>query len=148
MRHTASLTALAGIAARVGVRLLPWTSVLVLSGSIAYALEAVVAQTLDEPSAIVKATASESDDGCDARSRPLRVDKSQRNPPLFKAKDCRMASAEPGAHWLTLGGVESEGSVMSVMCLAGPDRAVDAVLYVPAEDMDAVVAKVCLRTWL
>jgi hypothetical protein len=52
---------------------------------------------------------------------------------------------QPSAHWLTLRAVESDGCITSVNCLASTNRVAGHVLYVPAEDVDAVV---CLKTWL
>jgi len=54
----------------------------------------------------------------------------------------------PGARWVTLGAVAPDGSVTSLNCLPRPASLVAALLYLPAEDMNAVVSEVCLRTWL
>jgi hypothetical protein len=123
---------------------------LILSGTMAHALEDRLARTLHEPPPpMAVATAATSDANCDARGGAAEgVDQVVERPSTPQAKDCLLATAQPGARWLTLGSVESDGTIMSLSCLARPERVVGDVLFFPAEHMDAVVAEVCLKTWL
>jgi hypothetical protein len=146
-RHRCRTIKLTRTVARVAQWLLPWTSVLILCGTIAHALDAGLPRTQHEPlpglaSAMARSNVS-CPDGDEVRSVDL-------DPwiPAPPQNDCPLESAEPGAHWLTLGAVESDGSVTSLNCLASADRVVHGMFYVPAEEMDAVVSEVCLKTWL
>ena len=134
--------------ARVGRWLLPWASVLILSGSMAYALDAGLARMSHEPPHIVASSTLTLGAGCDPRGGGAREGDQDQWTPARLQNDCTLASAEPGARWLTLGAIESDGSVTSLSCLARTDRVVADPLYVPAEDMDAAVSEVCLKTGL
>ena len=135
-------------ATRVGRWLLPWISVLILSATIAHALDTTLARTVQEPLMTVASTAVTSNTGCHVRGGAARSIDTDPWITLTSRNGCPLTPAEPGAHWITLGAVEAYGSVTSLNCLARSDRVVPAVLHVPAEDMDAVVSQVCLKTWL
>ena len=134
--------------ARVGRWLAPSTSVLIVSATIAHGLDVGLARPVQQPPSIIEPNAVTSAPGCDARDREARD--SDLNPwfPAPPRSDCQLASVEPGARWVTLGAVDLNGSVTSLSCLAGPASVVAAELYVPVEEMDGVIAGVCLRTWL
>jgi hypothetical protein len=123
-RRSRCLFGLAQTTARVGQWLLPWTCTLILSATIVHALEAGLARTLSEPTPIVASTTGTSDAGCYARgggAQDIDMDPRVPVPPRNK---CPLTPAEPGAHWRTLGAVESDGSITSLSCLVRPDRVV------------------------
>ena len=95
--------------ARVARWLLPWASVLSLSGAVAHGLEQAVVRTLYET--------------------PQPV-------------------APPASRWVTLGSVDVDKSGTSLNCLARQNSVTTDALYVPPEDLDAVVSEVCLEVWL
>jgi hypothetical protein len=128
--------------------LVPLTSALIVSGTIAHRLQIGLSRTIQQPPSIIDPTAPSFGAVCDVRDREAQDSDPDSWIPAPSQSDCLLASAEPGARWVTLGAVELDGSVTSLSCLVGPATAIAAVLYVPAEDMDGVVSEACLRTWL
>jgi hypothetical protein len=141
-------TRLTRTVARVGRWLVPWTSVLIVSATIAHGLDVGLARPVQQPPSILEPTAVTSAAGCDAHGREARDSDVNLWIPAPPRSDCLLASVEPGARWVTLGAVDLNGSVTSLSCLVGPASVVAAVLYVPVEEMDGVISGVCLRTWL
>ena len=142
--------------ARIGHWLLPWTCVLLVSGSIAQAIEQPLARAVPEPPVLPVAamnapadpTAATRDASCAARDGGTQhVGLNAGNPADPQGQPCLRPPARPGSRWVGLESVAPNGSTTSLTCLTSADRVSTDVLSVRAEELAAVVVDLCSELW-
>ncbi len=115
--HSMRAGALAASAASCARWVLPWASVLVLSGTIAYAADQALAHSVVE----------------------LPASNGSPTEPVPRAP------ADAGFRWVVLLSTDIEGAQRSLTCLAPADRVSGDVLKLAPEDLDPVARGLC--TW-